>query len=158
MKRILKIWAALACILCVSGCQSYAADDDTMGTTSSVVNTVENIPVTSVRFNGNPIDRTGGSTCCVDVPKTWHPGMTATIEWEVDAHPEYNLGGAKAPPGNSPNYEEWYNIHKSQYIHHSAVVPIARFTSVTELSVVFLPCNRVAAIPRCQNSCRLSVN
>jgi len=146
MARILKIWAALACVVCVSGCQSYAADDDTMGTSISIINTVENIPVTSVRFNGQPIGQTGDGGCCVDVPKTWHPGMTATIEWSVDEHPGYNLGGAKSPSFGTKAWEEWADIHEKQYIKHKAIVPIARFTTVTVLSVVILPCNQVAAI------------
>ena len=145
MHRMMNLCLALVLAAYLSGCQSVAGEE-MFGASDQVVNTLKGIDMVYASYNGQELSARGGQSCCIDIPAKWHPGMMATIEWTVDAHPETNLGGIKAPHPDTQQWDDWYDIHKSQYITHRAVVPVPRYDNISSLTVVFLPCNQVVPI------------
>ena len=145
MKRTLYVWLAIVLVSVLAGCQSYAAEE-MVDSSDQTVNTVPSIDIVDASYNGQLVDIHGGQSCCISLPAKWHPGMTATIAWTVDEHRDYNLGGIKAPPLNTQQWDDWYDIHESQYVKHKAIVPVPRYEEASGFVLIFLPCNKVVPL------------
>jgi len=144
---LLSALATLLCFASLTGCKSMAQDTNT-GAPAQVYFALDGMNLVSVSYDGEGLAPGGGQTCCVGVPKTWRPGLTATVEWVVDPSPGRNPDGKRAPPMTNDKFQElgeWYRIHEAQYIHHRAVVPIPRYETIYGLYLVILPCGK--AVP-----------
>ncbi|WP_434630280.1 DUF3304 domain-containing protein [Chromobacterium sp. CV08] len=143
-------WYKLLAVVALAGlsaCQSLA-QPETIGAGASVVNTVPGTTIVSAIYNGQPVTSGGGEGCCVSLPLRWQPGMTATIEWEVDPSPGVNPGGVKRPRPNpdgttTVERQRWMETHEANYRRHIATVPVPQYDKVASLVLVFLPCDEV---------------
>ena len=79
---------------------------------------------------GNSFAYGGGGSfvCCIVYPRTWHPGLTATVKWTTSSS-DPNAEGDAAK-------EHW----------HEAVVPIEKYVEAGKLNVHFLPDGKVRLI------------
>lgn len=82
----------------------------------------------------------GKFNCCTTVPSKWHPGMTATVEWEKDPEP---FAYANWPPLGTDGYRAAYKQHSAKYIRHRATVEIPPYRGVGSMNIHFLPCDQV---------------
>lgn len=81
-------------------------------------------------WGGNSFAYGGGGkfVCCVVYPKTWRPGLTATVKWTTSSSDPNATGDAAKP--------HW----------HEAVVPIEKYVETGTLHVHFLPEGKVRLI------------
>jgi hypothetical protein len=81
-------------------------------------------------WGGNSFAYGGGGkfVCCIVYPRTWHPGLTATVKWTTSSSNPNATGDAVKP--------HW----------HEAVVPIEKYVETGTLHVHFLPENKVRLI------------
>ncbi|WP_426143733.1 DUF3304 domain-containing protein [Pseudomonas sp. DWP3-1-2] len=84
----------------------------------------------------------GSQTCCISLPRQWHPGLTVLVEWEEDPKPhDY---GSWPERRFSDEWNSRVKRHRSSYTRHSAVVEVAPYEELGVLDVHFLPCDRLA--------------
>ncbi|WP_168163799.1 DUF3304 domain-containing protein [Jeongeupia sp. USM3] len=155
MKGIVKnlLWCYLLPLLFlfgVSACQSTSGVK-MVGAGASVSNAVANTVIVSVSYDGQWLSGGGGEICCVSLPEDWQPGSMVTIRWVKDPSPGVNLGGVKSPPWNkdgttSQAWRDWMKVHESQYTKHEVTIPVPKYDEISELNLVFLPCDQVAII------------
>ncbi|WP_434630282.1 DUF3304 domain-containing protein [Chromobacterium sp. CV08] len=139
--------ASLAAAVWLTACQSPARPE-TIGAGASVVNTVPGTTIVGAIYNGQPVTSGGGEGCCVSLPLRWQPGMTATIEWTIDPDSERNPDGSLPPRRNpngssTPEWRRWMEVHKKNYQHRAATIPVPQYDKVASLVLVFLPCDEV---------------
>lgn len=74
-------------------------------------------------YSGGRAGKGGASVCCASVPKTWKPGLTAKIRWEV------------------LNWRDWESDE------YTAVVPVEKYGELDQLYVHFLANGSVRVVP-----------
>ncbi|MCT7329322.1 DUF3304 domain-containing protein [Ralstonia mojiangensis] len=140
-KDTMKTWrcfgaAAIAstafCILAVGTSKAASTDDEVAASITSYNHTPDYIHQFYVdgTWGGNAFAYGGGGkfVCCIAYPRTWHPGLTATVKWTTSSSDPNATGDAVKP--------HW----------HEAVVPIEKYVETGTLHVHFLPENKVRLI------------
>ncbi|WP_159875358.1 DUF3304 domain-containing protein [Aquitalea denitrificans] len=87
----------------------------------------------------------GGEECCATLPRTWRPGLMATVRWVEDPNPCLDCG-----PKDRNAFREYMKKKQMTYQHYSAQVEIPRYGSTCGLNLVFLPCHQVRLVLDCQ--------
>ncbi|OLF51111.1 DUF3304 domain-containing protein [Pseudomonas chlororaphis] len=90
----------------------------------------------------------GSEVCCGVLPRRWHSGMKAIVEWQKDPDP-YAYSEWKEKPF-SDAWSGRMKEHKQGYSLHRAVVDIPKYEEkVCALQVHFLPCDQVRVSTTC---------
>ncbi|MCD7100409.1 DUF3304 domain-containing protein [Stenotrophomonas sp. MMGLT7] len=117
--------AVLLCLLALAACRpSPASDPDTATAKISAYNHTEDYIhqfYVDGQWGGNsrPYGGGGSFVCCIDYPRQWRPGLTATVRWTTSS----GIPGIRTEP-----------------VWHEKVVPIERYEKTgTRLNVHFLP-------------------
>ena len=92
----------------------------------------------------------GGEECCATLPRTWRPGLMATVRWVEDPNPNTEMPEIKRMDKEYAKYRAAMDRHKSAYQHYSAQVEIPQYGSTCGLNLVFLPCHQVRLVLDCQ--------
>jgi len=74
-------------------------------------------------YSGGRAGKGGASVCCASVPKTWKPGLTAKVRWEVF------------------NWRDWESDE------YTVVVPVEQYGDLDQLYVHFLADGSVRVVP-----------
>ncbi|WP_062789816.1 DUF3304 domain-containing protein [Aquitalea pelogenes] len=90
----------------------------------------------------------GGEVCCATLPRTWRPGLMATVRWVEDPNP--CLGCAPNMDKERSKFLEYVKKKEASYQHYSAQVEIPQYGSTCGLNLVFLPCHQVRLVLDCQ--------
>ncbi|EBS7636866.1 DUF3304 domain-containing protein [Salmonella enterica] len=150
MKTVFKCHLVITLVL-ASGCSvANRSDNYTAGDISGINHTAVAINYFSVNGYGGPNIfpfGDGGGYCCVMLPKKWHPGLKARINWEItpDTVPP--------PPPYSEHikFRAWSKNLKASYIQHETIVDIPQYgTERCGITVHFLPCNQIKVTTVCQ--------
>jgi len=102
-------WLALALVFAL-GLGACSFKEETVGLSIVAYNHTTDRSIYNLSVNGagapGPGPRSGGGsfTCCVHIPKVWHPGMKVKIAWE------YQGGDILPPP--PPNQETEVEVPK----------------------------------------------
>ncbi|WP_159876017.1 DUF3304 domain-containing protein [Aquitalea denitrificans] len=86
----------------------------------------------------------GGEECCATLPRTWRPGLMATVRWVEDPAPSLSY------PVEQKAFDIYIKKKEASYQHYSAQVEIPRYGSTCGLNLVFLPCHQVRLVLDCQ--------
>ncbi|MEB0043626.1 DUF3304 domain-containing protein [Pseudomonas sp. MH10] len=92
--------------------------------------------------NIGPFGGGGSQTCCVILPRKWHPGLTVVVEWEKDPMP--HAYGDWPERRFSDAWSKRMDEHETKYTRHRAVVEVAPYEELGVIDVHFLPCDQVA--------------
>ena len=129
-QRLLQAVGVALLITALMGCNGE--DPDTGPATGSIIgynNTEDYIHRFFVDENwgGNVRAYSGGGgiVCCINYPREWRPGLTATVRWSTSASRNKPFTGVT-----------W----------HEEVVPIERYDQLGSLNVHFLPDHKVRLI------------
>lgn len=119
------IASTAVCILTACTTKVAPTDDEVAARITSYNHTPDYIHRFYVdgTWGGNSFAYGGGGkfVCCIAYPRTWHPGLTATVKWTTSSSDPNATGDAVQP--------HW----------HEAVVPIERYVEAGTLHVHFLP-------------------
>ncbi|HBK45386.1 MAG TPA: hypothetical protein DDZ67_02905 [Xanthomonadaceae bacterium] len=123
-----RVVAALVLISLLTACKAEPASTAASAKISAYNHTEDYIHQFYIngQWGGNSRPYGGGGkfTCCINYPRQWQPGLTATVRWTTSSG---------IPGGNDPT-ETW----------HEKVVPIERYEKPgTTLNVHFLPDGQV---------------
>lgn len=137
----MKIWKALgltaltvASLYALTACakKQDPTDDDVAASITSYNHTPDYIHQFYVNgtWGGNSFAYGGGGSfvCCIVYPRTWRPGLTATVKWTTSSSDPNATGDAVKP--------HW----------HEAVIPIEKYVEAGKLNVHFLPGGKVRLI------------
>lgn len=114
----------LAALLCLSGCRA-----STIGVPISGYNHTKNTYVNLFSVNNaaganyGPGEGGAGSTCCVELPEKWVPGMRVTVRWE------YSLG-----------------LKGSELFQHSTEVVVPKYSTPATINVHFYEHKKIKII------------
>ena len=89
-------------------------------------------------YYASNVGREGGggrAVCCVELPRTWHSGLTAEVRWQVGDWSQENR--------SEIGYGEFYNVRWKNYIAH---VPVEQYKQAAWLHVHFFSDGRVRVV------------
>lgn len=94
--------------------------------------------------NADPQASGGKSACCVSLPRVWHPGLTAKVQWTYDRLLETD---PLLPPQSQdieiPRYDHPGNVHIHLYDNHKIKIAISN----CEPGHPFYPMDSEALLP-----------
>ncbi|WP_159875359.1 DUF3304 domain-containing protein [Aquitalea denitrificans] len=82
-----------------------------------------------------------GEVCCATLPRTWRPGLMATVRWVEDPNPCLGCG-----PKNENAFREYMKRKEATYQHYSAQVEIPPYQDTYGINLAFLPCHQVRLV------------
>jgi hypothetical protein len=91
-----------------------------------------------------------GEVCCATLPRTWRPGLMATVRWVEDPNSDVEMPEIKLMDKDYAKYRAAMDRYKSAYQHYSAQVEIPPYGSTCGLNLVFLPCHQVRLVLDCK--------
>jgi hypothetical protein len=86
----------------------------------------------------------GGEECCATLPRTWRPGLMATVRWVEDPNP--CLGCAPNMDKERSKFLEYVKQKEASYQHYSAQVEIPPYQDTYGINLAFLPCHQVRLV------------
>ena len=97
--------------------------------------------IVNVELNGQSTRYTGH----VWLPHKWRPGMTVTVDWDIDPNTRVIPFKISMNTEEREAYNEAEKIHVSKYIHHQVVVIVPYYTQKDLCGVLanLLPENKV---------------
>jgi hypothetical protein len=82
----------------------------------------------------------GGEECCATLPRTWRPGLMATVRWVEDPAPSLHY------PVEQKAFDIYIKKKEATYQHHSAQVEIPQYQDTYGINLAFLPCHQVRLV------------
>ena len=145
MNKILRNCGGVLMLLALltTGFTAAARDGASSGANLTGVNHTQK-EITSFTANGYR-GQVGGYTCCVMLPDKWVSGMKVNIEWKSASKNTHSFPGY----ADERKYKEWEKSVKDDYVFHSAVVDIPKYSKACDLVIHFLPCDQVKATAAC---------
>ncbi|WP_062789813.1 DUF3304 domain-containing protein [Aquitalea pelogenes] len=86
----------------------------------------------------------GGEECCATLPRTWRPGLMATVRWVEDPNP--CLGCAPNMDKEPEKFDAYMKKIRASYQHYSAQVEIPPYQDTYGINLAFLPCHQVRLV------------
>ncbi|WP_199055552.1 DUF3304 domain-containing protein, partial [Aquitalea sp. ASV15] len=87
-----------------------------------------------------------GEVCCATLPRTWRPGLMATVRWVEDPNSDVEMPEIKLMDKDYAKYRAAMDRYKSAYQHYSAQVEIPPYKDTYGINLAFLPCHQVRLV------------
>jgi hypothetical protein len=82
----------------------------------------------------------GGEECCATLPRTWRPGLMATVRWVEDPAPSLSY------PVEQKAFDIYIKKKEATYQHYSAQLEIPPYQDTYGINLAFLPCHQVRLV------------